>query len=195
MNDLNFNNIKFIKSYTAKPEDVNLPQVLFVGKSNVGKSTLINKLTNFNIAYVSSKPGFTKLLNFFLIDNSFYLVDAPGYGYSANNKKLYTTFYKMMDDYFNDNKYLRLILLLIDSRREISEDEITILEYLTKKQLKYCLLFTKYDKLNQKEKYKLKLRIEKLIKNFDINNYFISNINKKDNLKDLKEFISFTIFN
>ena len=97
---INFNKAKFIKSaptYEQKPEK-NLKEIVFVGKSNVGKSSLINALIkNKNLAKTSSKPGYTKLLNYFEIDEKFYLVDAPGYGYTASGGKLLDSFSKMME--------------------------------------------------------------------------------------------------
>ena len=103
-NDLyHYKSAKFIKSITSIKEAPaeNLSEVLFVGKSNVGKSSLINALTNNKkLAYTSSNPGHTRLLNYFLIDNSFYFVDAPGYGFSAQKDKDYAFYGNMIESYF-----------------------------------------------------------------------------------------------
>lgn len=149
---MNFNNTTFVQSFTTKNDGrvKPLPEVIFIGRSNVGKSSLINALINRrNFAYVSKKPGYTKLLNYFAVDESFYLVDAPGYGYAKGDKTLSHAFEKMMDDYFNDNNALKMIYLLIDSRRELSADDEAFLAFIKAKNYKLTVIFTKADKLNQ----------------------------------------------
>ncbi len=148
----NFTNAQFILSaprVEQKPA-LRLPEVIFVGKSNVGKSSLINALTGRkSLAYTSSKPGFTKLLNYYQIDNTFYLVDAPGYGYSAKGRRDYVEFSAMMEGYFENNQDLRHVFLLVDSRHQPSDDDKTFLEYVLHQQVGYTLIITKVDKLNQ----------------------------------------------
>lgn len=159
---INFNKTKFIKSAPSvedKPQK-SLPEVLFVGKSNVGKSSLINALCkNSSLARTSSKPGFTKLLNYYEVDEKFYLVDAPGYGYTISGSKLLDNFGKMMEDYF-DNPNLKLVVFLIDSRHEMGKDDKDFYQFLTDNNIPYLLVTTKVDKLNQKEN----ARLEKYIK-------------------------------
>lgn len=148
----NFNKADFILSaprVEQKPELI-LPEVIFVGKSNVGKSTLINALVGRkNLAHTSSKPGFTKLLNYYRIDDTFYLVDAPGYGYSAKGRRDYVEFAAMMEGYFENNPQLKHVFLLVDSRHEPSSDDVTFLEYILHQGVDYTLIVTKVDKLNQ----------------------------------------------
>lgn len=189
---INFNNIQFIRSYVKKPEDLSkLPQVIFVGKSNVGKSTLINEITGFKkLAFVSSKPGHTKLLNFYLVDKKFYLVDAPGYGYSKSNKFSFIEYSKIMDSYFNDNNDLKCVVLLIDGRREFSNDDNSMIEFLHHYKINYVILFTKVDKLNQKEKYAISKRIKENNLIDENTKIFCSNINSETNLLDFKDFLS-----
>lgn len=189
---INFNNIKFIKSFLKKPEEeFYLPQVVFVGKSNVGKSSLINNLTNYkNLAFTSSKPGHTRLLNFFEVDQKFYIVDAPGYGYSASNKFSFIEYSKIMDNYFNNNKYLSFAVILIDGRRDFSENDLDMIEFFNFHKIKFVVIFTKIDKLNQKEKHQIKVRLELLKDKLKSVEVFYSNFNLKDNLSDFKEFIA-----
>lgn len=150
---INFNNTVFVKSspnVKEAPQGL-FPEVLLVGKSNVGKSSLINALTNKKIAFTSSKPGHTRLLNYYNVDDKLYLVDAPGYGYAAGGIDLDRLFGKTMEDYFAHASRLRLVMVLLDSRRELAENDIEIINYLEEKEIKYLLVFTKKDKINQKE--------------------------------------------
>lgn len=162
---INFSNTNFVKSASLKSErpELALPEVLIVGRSNVGKSSLINALcSKKNLAFTSSKPGHTKLLNYFSIDNKFYLVDAPGYGFAKGGVDLDEIFGNMMDDYLLDNERLKLILFLLDSRRELNEDDKELVSYLLDKNYPFLLVTTKMDKLNQKEKSALNKRLKEL---------------------------------
>ena len=155
---INFRKISFIKSATSyldKPEK-NLPEVLFVGKSNVGKSSLINALANNkNLAYTSSKPGYTKLLNYFEVDDKFYLVDAPGYGYTASGNRHVDSFGKMMEDYFA-NPNLKCVVFIIDSRHKLGENDIDFYNFIVANHIPFILVASKIDKLNQSEKAAMK---------------------------------------
>ena len=162
---INFNNSSFIKSAPSvkeRPQD-QLPEVLIVGKSNVGKSSLINTLCQRkSLAFTSSKPGHTRLLNYYNIDNKFFLVDPPGYGYAKGGIDLDRLFGTMMDEYFTNNQYLKLVLLLIDSRREFGENDLEILNYLQESGITYFIVITKTDKINQKGRSELNKRLEAL---------------------------------
>ena len=155
---INFTNTKFVKSAPSLKEapQGQLPEVLLVGKSNVGKSSLINALCNKKaLAFTSSKPGHTRLLNYYNVDDKLYLVDAPGYGYAKGGFDLDRLFGEMMEDYFAKATRLKIVAVLLDSRRELSEDDLEIIEYLQSKNIRYVLVFTKIDKINQSEKHKL----------------------------------------
>jgi len=159
---INFANVNFVKSCPnrqEKPQDQK-PEVLIVGKSNVGKSSLINALCERKrLAFTSSKPGHTRLLNYYDVDKKFYLVDAPGYGYAKGGIDLDRLFAEMMDSYFSDNKELKLVLILLDARREISSDDQEIIDYVKESGYSYFIIITKIDKVNQKEKAALNKRL------------------------------------
>ncbi len=160
---INFANVNFVKSCPnrkEKPQDVK-PEVLVVGKSNVGKSSLINALCDKKrLAFTSSKPGHTRLLNYYDIDKKFYIVDAPGYGYAKGGIDLDRLFAEMMDSYFTNNRELKLVLVLLDARREISNDDQEIIDYIKESGFPYFIVITKIDKVNQKEKAALNKRLK-----------------------------------
>ena len=191
---IDFRRVEFVKSaprLADKPER-NLPEVLFVGKSNVGKSSLINALTGRkNLAYTSSKPGFTKLLNYYIIDDSFYLVDAPGYGYTASGNRDLDSFGKMMEEYF-ENPHLKLIVFLVDSRHSLSKDDEDFYSFIKESHLPYILVNTKVDKLNQKELSALRKRMKDDVQE---ENYFEVSSLKKDTLEKLRSLITSTVRN
>lgn len=184
---INFTNATFVKSspnVEQAPQGL-FPEVLLVGKSNVGKSSLINGLCNKKaLAFTSSKPGHTRLLNYYNIDDKLYLVDAPGYGFAKGGFNLDKLFGEMMDDYFSKAKRLKKVLVLLDSRRELGNDDIDIINYLEEKNVNYTLVFTKVDKINQSEKASLLKHIATLGINKD-DVIFTSILNKRtfDNLK------------
>ena len=155
---INFSNVTFVKSAPGI-EDAptgGYPEVLIVGKSNVGKSSLINALCQRKaLAFTSSKPGHTRLLNYYDVDHKFYLVDAPGYGYAKGGIDLDRLFGEMMSNYFEKANHLKLVLLLLDGRREFGENDLDILDYLKEYEINYYLVVTKVDKINQSEKAKL----------------------------------------
>lgn len=160
---INFTNVNFIKSCPnrkEKPQDLK-PEVLIVGKSNVGKSSLINALCNKKrLAFTSSKPGHTRLLNYYDVDNKFYLVDAPGYGYAKGGLDLDKLFASMMESYFDNNNELKLVLILLDARRDISQDDQEIIDFVKESAYPYFIVITKIDKVNQKEKAALNKRLK-----------------------------------
>ena len=155
---INFSNASFVKSAPSLKEAPQglFPEVLLVGKSNVGKSSLINALCNKKaLAFTSSKPGHTRLLNYYNIDDKLYLVDAPGYGFAKGGFDLDKLFGEMMNDYFSNATRLKLVLILLDSRRELGENDVEIINFVREKDINHLLIFTKEDKVNQSEKAKL----------------------------------------
>ena len=161
---MRFINAKFIKSASKKSEFIfdDLAQVAIVGRSNVGKSSLINTLTNHGkLAKTSSTPGRTRLVNYFNIDNKFYLVDLPGYGYHKASKGIAKAWDNVMNDYFSDNPNLKLVLLLLDSRILATDLDKQMMDYLFEKQIPALIVLTKADKISRSE---LNLQIDKLSK-------------------------------
>ncbi len=136
------------------PED-NKKEFLLVGRSNVGKSSFINSIiARKNYARTSSKPGKTQTLNFYLINNLFYLVDVPGYGYAAVNKTTQKKLGLMIEEYIKNRTNLTKVFLLIDYRHKPMEDDIIMYDFLKYYNLDITIIATKYDKVpnNQKQK-------------------------------------------
>ena len=191
---INFSNSTFIKSAPTRAEKPQgfLPEVLICGKSNVGKSSLINALCNQKqLAYTSSKPGHTRMLNYYNIDNSFYLVDAPGYGYAKGGIDLDRLFGEMMESYFVDNRQLKLVLVLLDSRRELTENDLEIIDYVKENNIPYLLVVTKIDKVNQSEKAKLMNYLAKT--NIDKELIYLTSATMPKSLAPLKQAIAKSI--
>ncbi len=142
--------VEFIKSaaeYGQAPAD-GRPQLAVAGRSNVGKSTLINYLLGRrSLARTSGKPGHTRLLNFFLVNRSFYLVDLPGYGYAAVDRKTRGDWGPMVHDYLAGHPDLRIMLVLMDLRREARAEELNLMAWLEEQGLAFIPVLTKIDKL------------------------------------------------
>ncbi len=126
----------------------NKPEFLLVGRSNVGKSSFINTLINRkNYARTSATPGKTQTINFYLVNDQFYLVDAPGYGYAQVNKKKQKKFGLMMEDYLTNRKNLKQVFMLIDFRHKLSNDDIMMYNFLKYYKLPVTIVATKVDKI------------------------------------------------
>ena len=127
-----------------------LPQIAVAGKSNVGKSTLINKLCRRNkLARTSATPGKTRLLNIFRINDAFHLVDLPGYGFAKVDKQEKIRWGKMMQDYFSKADELRHVLCLVDIRHEPTEDDKTMNRFLREMDIPFTVIATKADKISR----------------------------------------------
>ncbi len=159
----------------------NKSEFLLVGRSNVGKSSFINTIINRkNYARTSSKPGKTQTLNFYLVNDEFYLVDVPGYGYADVNKDLQKKFGMMIEEYLINRKNLKRVFMLIDYRHKPTEDDLLMYNFLKYYKNKVTIIATKYDKLSTNQKVKQ----DKVIMDaFDLaegdNIIFFSSITKK----------------
>lgn len=127
-----------------------LPEYAFIGRSNVGKSSLINMLTNYkNLAKTSGKPGKTQLINHFKINSNWFLVDLPGYGYARVSKKTKEIFQDFITDYFEKREQLVCAFVLIDIRLEAQKIDLEFIEYLGETEVPFCIIFTKADKISR----------------------------------------------
>jgi GTP-binding protein len=130
-----------------------LPEYAFIGRSNVGKSSLINMLAERkNLAKTSSTPGKTQLINHFMVDDSWYLADLPGYGYAKVSKKQRENFAKLIQEYASFRENLVCFFVLIDSRIPPQDIDLDFIEWLGDSELPFVLVYTKIDKISQKER-------------------------------------------
>jgi GTP-binding protein len=142
---------EFVISNTdyRKCPDTDFPEYAFIGRSNVGKSSLINMLTNNkNLAKTSSKPGKTLLINHFIINNEWYLVDLPGYGYASTSKKMRDSLQKIIQDYILYRMQMTNLFVLIDSRHEPQKIDLEFIEWLGENAVPFSIVFTKSDKIS-----------------------------------------------
>ena len=151
---VNLHNAEFIRS-AVKQEDFphdTLPQVIFAGKSNVGKSSVINRLLNRkNFARVGASPGKTTHINFFLIDRKFYLVDLPGYGYAKVSMQERERWGKLIELYFSDEKPIDLGVFIVDIRHEPTADDCVMCDWLKQTGMPFCIVANKMDKLKKSQ--------------------------------------------
>ena len=137
-----------------------LPEVIFAGRSNAGKSSLINALVNRkNLAYSGKTPGKTRLLNFYTIDDRVVFTDAPGYGYAIKNVEAAEAFGLLIDPYFHKRKQLKGMVLVMDARREPNDDDLLMIDYGRKAHLNILIVCTKSDKLSRSQLISSKRRI------------------------------------
>jgi len=155
-------NVEFVKS-AAKPHhypEYDLPEIAFAGRSNVGKSSLINTLIQRkDMVKTSSKPGCTQLINFFLINEILSFVDLPGYGYAKVSKKIRAQWQPMVEQYLSLRKNLYGLILLIDIRRDPKKEEFDLLEWLEAHEMPHLVILTKSDKLSKTKQKKRFLSI------------------------------------
>lgn len=172
--------VKFIKSTTKKNDFPDTKrEVVFVGRSNVGKSSLLNALYKQKIAYVGKTPGKTRLINFFNVDDKYTAVDVPGYGYAKRSQKEAIEYSNMMDDYFNRENKIKLVVMIVDSRIGLTQDDLDMKEYLEDMNLNYIIVANKIDKLSNNQLFNNK---NKLFKDYENVIYVSAEKNKNLNL-------------
>lgn len=172
---------EFITSGTTKSEwpDTQYPEVVVVGRSNVGKSSFINALTGRKkLAYVGNTPGKTRLINFFLIDQSWMLVDVPGYGYAKMSQSMLVKMGEMMEEYFSDRQQLKCVVSLVDARHEPTKDDIGMIQSLKENHIPIIVVATKMDKVPKTKRLKALKTISQVLQMPLKNIYGVSSTEK-----------------
>lgn len=177
----------------AKCPNEPLPEYAFIGRSNVGKSSLINMLTaRKGLAKTSGRPGKTQLINHFKINGNWFLVDLPGYGYARVSKKDKKTFQKYITDYFIKRRQLVSAFVLVDIRHEPQKIDLDFIEYLGENGIPFSIIFTKADKLKPKA---IEKKVDSYIKELlngvweQAPNYFITSSSKNIGREELLNYI------
>ncbi len=154
MQSLNLNKAEFIRSAASAKQFIrsSLPAVVFAGKSNVGKSSVINRLLNRkNFARVGASPGKTVHVNYFLIDEKLYFVDLPGYGYAKVSQSEKDRWGKLMEDFFSDPSHVTLGVMIVDARHKPTADDVTMAEWFKNSGCRLVIAANKLDKLKKSE--------------------------------------------
>jgi GTP-binding protein len=176
----------------AKCPQNKIPEYAFIGRSNVGKSSLINMLTSRkSLAKTSGKPGKTQLINHFIINNAWYLVDLPGYGYAKVSKSSKRIFQKFITEYFEQRKQLIAAFVLIDIRHKHQIIDLNFMEWLGSNQIPFAIIFTKVDKLKPKnvDEYLTSYKDILLETWEELPQYFVTSSSKSIGKKDLLSYI------
>ncbi|MCD8264574.1 MAG: ribosome biogenesis GTP-binding protein YihA/YsxC [Tannerellaceae bacterium] len=186
---------EFVISNTdvKKCPDSQLPEYAFIGRSNVGKSSLINMLTGKKgLAMTSQKPGKTQLINHFIINDNWYLVDLPGYGYAQRGKEGWENIRRIIEDYILEREQLTNLFVLLDSRHEPQKIDLEFMEWLGENGIPFSIIFTKIDKLsNSKVKENLRIYTEKLLETWEeLPPIFLSSSEKKAGKEEILGYIA-----
>ncbi len=192
--------IKSTKFVISSPDiqkcpEPNLPEYAFIGRSNVGKSSLINMLTdNKKLAKISGTPGKTQLINHFLINDKWYLVDLPGYGFAKSSKKAREKWGLMIKKYLVKRKNLLCIFILIDSRLSPQKADIDFINWIGINKLPFMIIFTKTDKLKKIQlTQNINLFKNRLLENWEeLPQFFISSAKTKSGKENILDFIEKT---
>lgn len=165
-------NAEFIKG-TVSPEqfpNLNLPELAFAGRSNVGKSSLLNSIVNKkNLAHTSSTPGKTQQINFFVVEGKWAFADLPGFGFAAIGKQHREEWAKLNFAYLESRKSLAFINILVDSRHDPQPKDLALIEWCENHKMRYLLILTKCDKLKDKEILERKNQLDNLLSNCSFN--------------------------
>lgn len=178
-------NAEFITSAVSLDTlvDDNKVEFMFCGRSNVGKSSFINMLTNRkSLARTSSNPGKTQTLNYYLINNDFYFVDVPGYGYARVSKSIKETFGKMIEDYVVNRENLKMVFLLVDFRHKPTEDDILMYNFLKYYNKDVTVIATKSDKIKNSERAKCKTLIKETLNLASSDRFIVTSSEKREGI-------------
>lgn len=173
------------------PQD-NLPEYAFIGRSNVGKSSLINMLTKRpKLAMTSSTPGKTLLINHFQVNKEWYLVDLPGYGYASRGKKQVEKIQQIIEDYILEREQMTNLFVLIDCRLEPQKIDLEFMEWLGESGVPFSIIFTKIDKISKgRLKENLKAYTDKLLETWEeLPPIFVSSSEKKEGRDEILDYI------
>lgn len=182
-------------SQVAKCPKDRLPEYAFIGRSNVGKSSLINMLTNCkNLAKTSGRPGKTQLINHFKIDDRWFLVDLPGYGYARVSKTTKQVFQRFITDYFEQREQLVSAFVLVDIRHEPQKIDVEFMQWLGERAIPFAIIFTKADKLKpQAIEHNVAAYKEALLEWWEeFPPYFVTSAQNKTGKEELTQYIEQT---
>ena len=187
-------NIEFIQSTDdwKKCPEPNLPEYAFIGRSNVGKSSLVNMLgNNKSLAKTSSKPGKTQTINHFFVNKEWYLVDLPGYGYATISKTMRENWVKMIESYLINRDNLQLVFVLVDTRVEPQQKDVDFINNLGELGIPYCIVFTKSDKVSKSKLTEhVNKFLDKMLESWDeLPPHFISSANTGAGKEEILNYI------
>lgn len=185
---------EFVVSNTdvRKCPESKMPEYAFIGRSNVGKSSLINMITGKKgLAMTSSKPGKTQLINHFIINDSWYLVDLPGYGYAQRGKEGRENIRRIIEDYILEREQLTNLFVLLDCRLEAQKIDLEFMEWLGENEIPFSIVFTKIDKLGGgKLREKLNAYTKKLLESWEeLPPILLTSSEKKEGKEELLNYI------
>lgn len=190
---MNFSNAEFTyaagKVSQLKKSD--LPEIVFSGRSNVGKSSLINKVVNRKaLARVSGQPGKTATINFFKVGNFFNLVDLPGYGYAKVSHTEKVRWAELVEGYFAQDRDFALIIQIIDMRHKPTADDLSMIDFLVQTNMPFIVVLTKKDKLNKTQQTQQLELINSILSEYGDIKTFPFSATKGDGTEEIKDFIS-----
>jgi len=182
--------LKSVACLNEAPRD-QLPEIAFLGRSNVGKSSLINSLLGTKLARTSSTPGRTQLINFYLVNQKFYFVDCPGYGYAKAPDSIRNQWHRLMEEYLESREPLKLNVLLLDSRVAPTPLDEQMLEWLMAYQKPLTLVLTKIDKLSSNELREAHRRLQRWTQNSSFIDYSaIQHIGRRELWREILNALS-----
>jgi len=194
---MNISDIEFVGSFEKESQcpDTDLPEYAFIGRSNVGKSSLINALTGRkSLARISSTPGKTQTMNYFRINNAWFLVDLPGYGYAKISKSKRRKWQQMIEHYLLKRRNLFCVFQLIDSRHSLQENDLEFMNWMGESRIPFVMAFTKTDKLKSSERDRqIRSILKEIGQHWDpIPMHFVTSAEKRTGLDPILEFIEST---